>query len=106
MELYECKNREVILEKFRLATPIFQALGDINRQQVVMILLEKGSLNVNQLTEKMNISRPAVSHHLKILKQAGLIISSKNGKETFYSLSTAEFVKHIKELILTIEGGD
>jgi ArsR family transcriptional regulator, arsenate/arsenite/antimonite-responsive transcriptional repressor len=70
-----------------------------------MILLENNRLNVNQLTEKVNISRPAVSHHLKILKQAGLITSNKNGKEIYYSLSTAEFLKHIKELISTIEAG-
>ncbi|WP_232698632.1 ArsR/SmtB family transcription factor [Brevibacillus daliensis] len=80
-------------------------LGDINRQQIIMILLENDTLNVNQLTEKMDISRPAVSHHLKILKLAGLIISNKNGKEMYYSLSTMEFLKHIKELISTIEAG-
>ncbi len=80
-------------------------MGDINRQQIIMILLENDTLNVNQLTEKMDISRPAVSHHLKILKLAGLIISNKNGKEMYYSLSTMEFLKHIKELISTIEAG-
>ncbi|PEB52238.1 transcriptional regulator [Bacillus pseudomycoides] len=105
MENYECKNRENILEQFRLTTPIFQALGDINRQQIIMVLLKSDSLNVNQITENMSISRPAVSHHLKILKQAGLIIPNKNGKETYYSLSTNEFLKHIKELVSAIEAG-
>lgn len=105
MENYECKNRENILEQFRLTTPIFQALGDINRQQIIMVLLKNDSLNVNQITENMNISRPAVSHHLKILKQAGLITPNKNGKEIYYSLSTNEFLKHIKELVSAIEVG-
>ncbi|KMZ40064.1 MULTISPECIES: metalloregulator ArsR/SmtB family transcription factor [Bacillales] len=105
MEQFDCKNREAIIEKFKLATPIFQALGDVNRQEIIMILLENSNLNVNQLAEKVSISRPAVSHHLKILKQAGLITANKSGKETFYSLSSTEFLKHVKDLIVNIEGG-
>lgn len=105
MEHYDCKNRELILEKFRLATPIFQALGDVNRQQIIMLLLEQDSLNVNQITERMEISRPAVSHHLKILRQAGLITFNKSGNEKFYSLSAKEFLTQIKDLMLAIETG-
>ncbi|OPA72800.1 transcriptional regulator [Paenibacillus selenitireducens] len=103
MENYECNNKELVLEKFKLTTPIFQALGDVNRQQIIMLLLEKDSLNVNQITERMELSRPAVSHHLKILRQAGLIAFHRNGNEKFYSLSSKEFLKQIKELIQTIE---
>lgn len=105
MKHYDCKNRELILEKFRLATPIFQALGDVNRQQIIMLLLEQDSLNVNQITERMEISRPAVSHHLKILRQAGLITFNKSGNEKFYSLSAKEFLTQIKDLMLAIETG-
>ncbi|WP_141434480.1 helix-turn-helix transcriptional regulator [Bacillus sp. 03113] len=103
MENYECNNKELVLEKFKLTTPIFQALGDVNRQQIIMLLLEQDSLNVNQITERMELSRPAVSHHLKILRQASLITFKKNGNEKFYSLSSKEFLKQIKELIQTIE---
>ncbi|WP_223069060.1 ArsR/SmtB family transcription factor [Paenibacillus caui] len=103
MENYECTNKELVLEKFKLATPIFQALGDVNRQQIIMLLLEQDRLNVNQITERMNLSRPAVSHHLKILRQAGLIAFNRNGNEKFYSLSSKEFLKLIKELIQAIE---
>ncbi|MGP7816601.1 ArsR/SmtB family transcription factor [Niallia sp. 01092] len=103
MENYECNNKERVLEKFKLTTPIFQALGDVNRQQIIMLLLEQDSLNVNQITERMKLSRPAVSHHLKILRQASLIAFNRNGNEKFYSLSSKEFLKQIKELIQTIE---
>ena len=40
MENFECRNTEVVLEKFQVVTPIFQALGDENRQQIIMLLLE------------------------------------------------------------------
>lgn len=105
MENYECKNRENILEQFRLTTPIFQALGDVNRQQIIMILLKNDSLNVNQITEQMSISRPAVSHHLKILKQAELVRPNKNGKEIYYSLTTSNFLEYMKGLVSVIEAG-
>ncbi|PFE04933.1 transcriptional regulator [Bacillus cereus] len=105
MENYECKNRENILEQFRLTTPIFQALGDVNRQQIIMILLKNDSLNVNQITEQMSISRPAVSHHLKILKQAELVMPNKNGKEIYYSLTTSNFLEYMKGLVSAIEAG-
>lgn len=103
MNSHDCNNKETILKKFRLATPIFQALGDTNRQHIIMLLLEQGSLNVNQITERMELSRPAISHHLKILRQAGLITFHKTGNEKFYSLSSKEFLLHIKDLVLTIE---
>ncbi|TDL57720.1 ArsR family transcriptional regulator [Paenibacillus dendritiformis] len=103
MESSGCTNKEFVLEKFRLATPIFQALGDENRQQIIMLLLEQGRLNVNQITERMELSRPAVSHHLKILRQAGLIGFDKQGNEKYYALSSREFLKQIKDLCLAIE---
>ncbi|WII36567.1 ArsR/SmtB family transcription factor [Paenibacillus thiaminolyticus] len=103
MESSGCTNKELVLEKFRLATPIFQALGDENRQQIIMLLLEQGRLNVNQITERMELSRPAVSHHLKILRQAGLIGFDKQGNEKYYALSSREFLKQIKDLFLAIE---
>ncbi len=83
MENFECRNTEVVLEKFQVVTPIFQALGDENRQQIIMLLLENKQMNVTQITDKMGISRPAVSHHLKILKQAELIVADRHGKEIF-----------------------
>ena len=48
-------------------------------------------MNVTQITDKMEISRPAVSHHLKILRQAELIVSDRHGKEIFYSIIAGEF---------------
>lgn len=83
MENFECRNTEVVLEKFQVVTPIFQALGDENRQQIIMLLLENKQMNVTQITDKMGISRPAVSHHLKILRQAELIVADRHGKEIF-----------------------
>lgn len=103
MENFECRNTEVVLEKFQVVTPIFQALGDENRQQIIMLLLENKQMNVTQITDKMGISRPAVSHHLKILRQAELIVADRHGKEIFYSIIAGKFLKQVKDLLQAIE---
>jgi ArsR family transcriptional regulator len=100
-----CSNKELILETFKRSTPVFQALGDVNRQQIIALLLEQTSLNVNQITERMDISRPAISHHLKILRQADLIEYNRVGKEKYYSLSSniRQSLQPIKDLLLAVE---
>ncbi len=59
------------------------ALGDPTRQQIV-VLLSRERLNVNELTERFPISRPAMSHHLKVLSSAGLLIQERCGRERVY----------------------
>ena len=51
----------------RECIPIFTVLGDENRHQILRVLWEHGRMNVNELTEHLHLSRPAVSHHLKIM---------------------------------------
>ena len=57
----------------RECIPTFTVLSDENRLMILHILFEHGSLNVNDLTERLHLSRPAVSHHLKIMLDAGLV---------------------------------
>jgi ArsR family transcriptional regulator, arsenate/arsenite/antimonite-responsive transcriptional repressor len=52
-----------------------------------MLLAQQERLNVTQITEQMPLSRPAISHHLKVLLQAGLVQMERVSRENFYSLS-------------------
>lgn len=79
--------RNKILSLLRDCTPFFINLQEENRQEIIALLMEKGALNVNEITENINLSRPAVSHHLKILRQTDLVLVEKKGKERFYSLN-------------------
>lgn len=100
----ENNNVEEILELFSECIPLFTVLSDELRQNIVMILAEdEDGLNVNMITEKMPLSRPAISHHLKILKQAGIVDCEKKGTENFYFLTLKESIKKFKELISSIE---
>ena len=66
---------------------VFVALGDEHRQRI-MLTFEKGErLTVGQIAEVSTLSRPAVSHHLKILRSAGLLHEEKIGKEVFLSIN-------------------
>ena len=64
--------------------PIFSMLQDERRQEITQLLFENRELSVTALTEKLSLSRPAVSHHLKLLKASGLIVSRREGKEVYY----------------------
>lgn len=79
------------------------ALGDPTRQQIVL-LLSRQRLNVGELTERFHLSRPAVSHHLKVLADAGLLVRKREGRERLYRLDAARcrsFVEELRHFVLT-----
>lgn len=63
---------------------VFAALGDEHRQRIVLTFDRNERLNVSQIAAVSTLSRPAVSHHLKILREAGVLSSEKIGKEIFF----------------------
>jgi DNA-binding transcriptional ArsR family regulator len=63
----------------------FGALGDANRRAIVE-LLRAGDRSVQQLADELPISRPAVSRHLRLLKQAGLVTDRAEGNRRLYRL--------------------
>ncbi len=65
----------------------FKAVCDEHRQMILQILKKNKRLNASQIIDKMSLSQPTVSHHLKILKDAQIINSKKTGKEVYYSLN-------------------
>jgi DNA-binding transcriptional ArsR family regulator len=62
------------------------ALGDANRMAIFQ-KLSAGPIAVNQLASTLPISRPAVSQHLRVLKDAGLVLDSKQGTRRLYQLN-------------------
>lgn len=65
-----------------------EALGDANRRAIVEIL-GSGPLSVQQIAERLPISRPAVSRHLRLLKEAGLVDDEPDGTRRVYQLRAA-----------------
>jgi len=63
-----------------------KAIADETRQKIMAICCCE-LLSVNDIVEQINVAQPTVSHHLKILKTAGLVRSERHGKKVFYTLN-------------------
>ena len=63
-----------------------KALADETRQKIMSLCCCKW-LSVGEIVEGLNVSQPTVSHHLSILRSAGLVDSRREGKQVFYSLN-------------------
>ena len=73
-----------IPEAWKNISKLFTALGDEHRQRIMLLFDRDERLNVSQIASASTLSRPTVSHHLKILREAGVLGSSKEGKEVFF----------------------
>ncbi|WP_335870270.1 ArsR/SmtB family transcription factor [Bacillus sp. 2205SS5-2] len=91
------------IETFRSCIPLFQALSDPYRQDIILLLAEKQPMTVNEITENLTLSRPAVSHHLKMLRDQKLVSIVQKGTQRYYSLELADATELLKELIYTVE---
>jgi len=79
---------------------LFKALNDSTRREILE-LLKANDLTAGGIAAHFHISKPSISHHLDLLKQAGLVVSIKEGQFVFYSLNTTvmdEMVKWILSL--------
>lgn len=95
-----------VAEIYDECRPLFFALGDKIRQRILLALSDIGEpgLNVKEITKRIKLSRPAVSHHLKILLKAGLLRVREDGVQNFYSVSARPSLDKVKRFIDEIEG--
>lgn len=83
-----------LAKELKACQKAFIALGDETRQLIIIALLESEAhgIRVGEITEKTHLSRPAVSHHLKILKDAGIIGMNREGTKNYYYVSANETI--------------
>lgn len=77
------------LHNFDASRAVLSAMGDENRQLILRLLIENcgsGGLRVGEIQSNTHISRTAVSHHLKILLETGMILVRKEGTKNYYYL--------------------
>ncbi len=63
----------------------FKALSNETRQKILGFL-KNGPLSVNEIVAQTDLAQPTVSHHLNLLKQAGIVVTQRRGKQIYYSL--------------------
>lgn len=110
---------------FRNCMPLFIALGDEVRLTIIEVLARAGlyddqgndiaaalegysragypGMNVREITEQTDLSRPAISHHLKILKDAGLVSVRQEGTSNYYYLTIADSTRELRRLGLYLQ---
>ena len=92
------------LEAFEATADLFRLLGDPTRVRLFWLLYHCEECVLN-LSVMMNMSSPALSHHLKLLKACGLIVSRREGKEVYYRASDsvqASALHHVIEHVAEI----
>ena len=77
--IYICKR---ILTYFTMRRDVFQAIADPTRREIINLIAQQ-SLNLNAIADNFEVSRPAISQHIKILTECGLIVIKKQGRERF-----------------------
>jgi DNA-binding transcriptional ArsR family regulator len=80
----------------------FEALGDPQRR-AILTLLADGGQSVGEMAEQLPISRPAVSRHLRLLKEAGLVVEEPQGTKRIYRLHD-EGVAEVQEFFAGVWG--
>ena len=71
------------------SAPVFAALGDPTRLRLVARLAQGEALSISQLTEGERVTRQAITKHLEVLADAGLVTDRKRGRERLYELEAA-----------------
>jgi len=95
-----------IKEDFMNCQKVLLAIGDETRQSILLVLMGtdcQTGLRVGEITEQTHLSRPAVSHHLKILRDAGVILMRKEGTKNFYYIDIRTKLGLLKTLVMDIE---
>jgi DNA-binding transcriptional ArsR family regulator len=91
-----------IPKEWRTLSKVFTALGDEHRQRILLTFEPDERLNVGQIVEVSTLSRSAVSHHLKILREAGVLMSEKVGKEVHFWINKDFLIDAMETVVIFI----
>lgn len=101
---------ESLADEFKACRKVLIAFGDETRQHMILSMMQMGKcdgVRVGEITEHTNLSRPAVSHHLKILKDAGIVKVRREGTKNYYyfdadaeaMMSLSKMLSHAMEIM-------
>lgn len=97
------KGRRSVAAKFEDYAPVFAALGDETRLSIVAKLAGGRPKSISQLTEGSALTRQAVTKHLRVLENAGLVRSTFSGRENLFELDLRPF-KDINDYLEFVSG--
>lgn len=86
-----------------LIAETFKLISDPTRLKILYLLCHSEQC-VNSIASVMDMSPPAVAHHLKLLKSSGLLSSRRDGKEVYYTLADTRYANTVHETVDTVFG--
>jgi DNA-binding transcriptional ArsR family regulator len=94
-------NRSRGFEQPRQLAPIFAALGDEIRLQLISRLCNDGPMSITRLTFGTNVTRQAITKHLEVMRRVGLVRNTRSGRERIWQLEQRRLkeARHCLELI-------
>jgi DNA-binding transcriptional ArsR family regulator len=93
-----------IPKEWRTISKVYTALGDEHRQRILLTFSPGERLNVGQIVDVSTLSRTAVSHHLRVLREAGVLESRKEGKEVFFWINKVFLIEAMETVVDYIRG--
>jgi predicted transcriptional regulator len=93
------KKITMIPNEWKNISDLFVALGDEQRQRLLLAFEKDERMNILQLVENSNLSRTAVTHHLKVLHNSGALKSEKIGKEVFFWVNKEPMIQAIENVL-------
>lgn len=93
-----------LAKDFAACQKLLECIGDENRFHLMTEMMQMGKcmgVRVGEITEKSHLSRPAVSHHLKIMKDAGIVKVRREGTKNYYYFDSEQ--QEMKRLIKTLQ---
>ncbi len=87
-------------EKLAAAAELLAALAYPVRLKIIWLLAEQGQQSVNHLAEQLAMDQSAISHQLRILRQAKLVITHRDGRQIFYQVTDQHVVHIIRDAVL------
>lgn len=82
----------------------FKALADPTRRQILELLAER-DLTAGEIAERFPVAFASVSHHLGVLREAGLVASEREGQYIRYRLNTTVYQDVVRYLMSVVKGG-
>lgn len=100
------KRLKLIKNDLEDSSKLLIALSEENRQKILLVLLDNcvsGGIRVEDIAKRVNLSRPAVSHHLKLLLDEKIVSIEKVGTKNYYHITGMKELMSLKSLITNIE---
>ncbi|WP_139999786.1 ArsR/SmtB family transcription factor [Paenibacillus paridis] len=88
-----------IMHEFKKNQSLLIAIGNETRQAILITLAQGAGMRVGEISTNTHLSRPAISHHLKILKDAGIVTVHKDGTKNFYRIDAKNKMQSLRDLV-------